>query len=230
MSWGDIETVQDSYRAAIRDGRLKYDREPHLASDGPVWDPYILSTTLVRRAKLDKDRVEEITQRVESTVQIVPKAVEWTAKTQEYSLTPEDVKEILQKAFVRQESSPKPQPEQNDKLPPILEVAAKALRRARELEDKHGTSRRGVAVLRMVAYASMEVSIVAEEATVEQVRTVDVDLFVALTSVGRILVEVTGWRERLAEAISLFCPLLVLGDGKFSSLEGSRITAVFHVG
>ncbi|PVH68423.1 hypothetical protein DL98DRAFT_522768 [Cadophora sp. DSE1049] len=230
LSWGDIETVQDSYRAAIRDGRLKYDRGPQLASEGPVWDPYILPTTLVRRAELNKDRVEEITQKVESTIRIVPKAVEWTAKTQEYSLTPEDVKEILQKAFVCQESSPKPQPEQNDKLPPILEVAAKALRRARELEDKRGTSRRGVAVLRMVAYASMEVSIVAKEATVEQVCTVDVNLFIALTSVGRILVEVTGWRERLAEAVSLFCPLLVLGDGKFASLEGSRITAVFHVG
>lgn len=188
MSWGDIETVQDSYRTAIQDGRLKYDREPQLALNGPVWDPYILPTTLVRRAKLNKDKVEEITQRVESTIRIVPKAVDWTARIQEYSLTPEDVKEILQKAFVCQKSSPKPQPEQDDILPPILEAAAKALRRARDLEDKHGTSRREVAVLRMVAYASMEVSIVAKEATAKQVRTVDVGLFIALTSVGRILV------------------------------------------
>lgn len=174
MSWGDIETVQDSYRTAIQDGRLKYDREPQLGSNGPVWDPYVLPTTLVRRAKLDNDKVEDITKRMESAIQIVPKAVEWAAKTQEYSLTPDDVKEILRKAFVRQESSSEPQPEQNGKLPPILEVAAKALRRARELEEKHGTSRRVVAVLRMVAYASMEMSIVAKEATDKQVRTVDV--------------------------------------------------------
>ncbi|CZR52111.1 uncharacterized protein PAC_01988 [Phialocephala subalpina] len=173
LSGGHIKAVQDSYRAAIRDGRLKYDREPQLASDGPVWDPYILPAASVCRAVLNKDKVEKITQRVESTIRIVPKAVEWTAKTQEYSLTPEDVKEILQNAFVHQKSSPKPQPEQNDKLPPILEVAAKALRRAKELE--RGTSRRevavlrGVAILRMVAYASMEVSIVAKEATAEQV-------------------------------------------------------------
>jgi len=145
-----------------------------LGSDGPVWDPYVLPTTLVRRAQLDNDKVEDITKRVVSAIQIVPKAVEWAAKTQEYNLTPDDVKAILRKAFVRQESSPEPRPEQNGKLPPILEVAAKALRRARELEEKHGTSRRVVAVLRMVAYASMEMSIVAKEATDKQVRTVDV--------------------------------------------------------
>jgi hypothetical protein len=131
--------------------------------------------------------------------------------------------------FVRQELFPKPQPEQNSRLPPILEVAAKAFRCARELEDKHATSRRGVAVLRIVVYASMEVFIVAKEATVEQVRIVDVHLFIALISAGRILVEVTGWRERLAEAVSLFCPFLVLGDSKFASLEESRTIAIFHV-
>jgi hypothetical protein len=86
-----------------------------------------------------------------------------------------------------------------------------------------------MAVLRMVVYTSMEVSIVAKEATVEQVRTVNIDLFIALTSVGWILVEVTGWRERLAQAVLLFCPLLVLGDSKFALLEGLRITAVFYV-
>jgi hypothetical protein len=63
---------------------------------------------LVHRVELDKNKVEEITQTVESIIRIVPKAIEWTAKTQEYSLIPEDVKEILQHAFIRQELSPKP--------------------------------------------------------------------------------------------------------------------------
>jgi hypothetical protein len=81
----------------------------------------------------------------------------------------------------------------------------------------------------MVAYASIEVSIVAKEATVEQVRTIDIYLFIALILAGRILVEITSWRERLAEVVSLFCPFLVLGDSKFASLEESRTTAIFYI-
>lgn len=57
----------------------------------------------------------------------------------------------------------------------------------------------------------------------------DVDLPIALTSVGQIPFA-TGWRGRLAKAVSQFRPLLVLGDGEYTLLEGSRITAVFYVG
>lgn len=169
LSWSHIETVRDSYCAAIEDGQLKYRSMPKLDSDSPVWNPYILSPAIIRHAVLDKDRVNKITQRIQSTTLIVPKAVEWTARTREYSLTPANVKGILQKAFVGHESSPKPQPEQIDEPLPILEIAAKALCRAKELEHERGTYRREVAILRMVAYASMEVSMVAKEATAKQV-------------------------------------------------------------
>lgn len=235
FTWNSIDAVQDSYRSPIRDGRLKYNREPRLVSksDGcsktRLWDPYVLTKSLVPRAKLDEKKVEDITRRLESTIWIVPKAVEWEAKTQEYRLTPEDVEENLQNAFVYHKPSLKPQPGQNDK--PILGIAAHALRRAMEfkVKDKDGIFRREEAVLRMVAYASMEVSITAEEATANEVSKVDIVLFIAVTSGGSILNEVTRcWRKRLADADSLSCPLLVLGDGKFVALEGSRFTPVIH--
>jgi hypothetical protein len=235
LTWNSIDAVQESYRSLIRDGRLKYNREPELVSksDGPskarLWDPYILTKSLVPRAKLDEKIVEDITQRLESAIRIVPKAVEWEAKTQEYRLTPEDVEESLQNAFVYHESSLKPLPEQNDK--PILGIAAHTLRRAIEFKakNKDGAFRREEAVLRMVAYASMEVSITAGEATVNEVSIVDIVLFIALTLGGRILDEVTRcWRKRLADAVSLSCPYLVLGDGKFAVLGGSRFTPIIH--
>ena len=67
------------------------------------------------------------------------------------------------------------------------------------------------------------------EATVEQVSTIHVVLFIMLTSGGCILNEVTDWWwERLAGAGLQFCPLLVLGDGKFDWLGRSTLAAVFH--
>jgi hypothetical protein len=235
LTWNSIEAVQESYRSLIHDGRLKYNREPQLVSilDGSskakLWDPYILTESSIPRAELDEKKVEDITRKLELTIRIVPKAVEWEAKTQEYHLTTEEVEKNLQNAFVYHEPSLKAQPGQKNK--PILGIAAHALRRAMEfkVKDKSGTFRREEAVLRMVAYASMEVSIAAEEATVKEVSTVDIVLFITLTSGGRILDEVTRcWPKRLADAGSLSCPLLVLGDGEFISLEGSRFTPVIH--
>jgi hypothetical protein len=226
-----IEEVQKSYRSAIRDGRLKYHREPELVSE-PVglkpWDPYVLTAAMVSRARLDSNKVASITQNVNSTVAIVPKAFEWMAKTQEYNLAPEDVKRILQRAFVHDESSSIQQSKQVGKLPPILRIAAGALRRAEELQDRPDDFRREEAILRMVAYASTEVSVVAGEATNDEVSTVGIVLFTALIQGGRYLDRTTGWWEGLAEAMSLDCPLLVLVDEKFVLLEGSRLTAVFH--
>jgi hypothetical protein len=235
VTWSSIDAVQESYRSLIHDGRLKYNREPQLISmlDGSskarLWDPYILTESSIPRAKLDEKKVEDITRKLELTIRIVPKAVEWEAKTQEYHLTTEEVEKNLQNAFVYHEPSLKPQPGQKNK--PILGIAARTLRRAMEfkVKDKSGTFRREEAVLRMVAYAAMEVSIATEEATDKEVSTVDIVLFITLTSGGRILDEVNRcWRKRLADADSLFCPLLVLGDGKCILLEGSRFTPVIH--
>jgi hypothetical protein len=151
------------------------------------------------------------------------------AKTQENNLAPEDVKRILRGAFVHDESSSIQQSKQVDELPPIVRIAAEALRRAEELQHKPGDFRREEAILRMVAYASMDVSIVAGEATDDKVSTIGIALFTALIQGGRSLDGSTGWREeRLAEAMSLDCPPLVLVDEKFALLEGSRLTAVFH--
>lgn len=233
LTWNSIDAVQESYRSLIRDGRLKYKREPQLVpeSDGSskarLWDPYILTKSLVPRAKLDEKKVEDITRRLESTIRIVPKAVEWEAKTQEYRLTPEDVEETLQNAFVYHKPSLEPQSGQNGK--PILGIAAHALRRAMGFKVKDATFRREEAVLRMVAYASMEVSITTGEATANEVSTVDSALSIALTSEGRILDQTTRcWRKSLADADSLSCSLLVLGDGQFVSLEGARFTPIIH--
>jgi hypothetical protein len=185
-----IEAVQESYRSAIQDGRLNYKREPQLGLKWneslkvKPWDPYILAPKVVPRALLDKEKVESITQSVKSTIWIVPEAVEWIPKTQLCSLTPENVQRILQKAFVLDGSSLKQQPGQDDKLSPILKIAAKALRRARELHTPEGTFRREVAILQLVAYASIEVSVATGEATARQVSTIHVVLFVMLTSGG----------------------------------------------
>lgn len=220
-----IEVVEESYRSAIQNGRLKFDRKPRLMSVShgspklEPWDPYILAANFVPRAVLDEKKVTRITESVESAIQIVPKAVEWEAKSRERGLTPKDVQRILRKAFVHDK------PDDNDNLPPILKIAANALRRAEELKDKHGTFQREGEVLRMVAYAVIQVSVVAGEATKDQVSAIDIVLFVALTSGARILNEVAGW-GRLVEAVSHFCPTLVLGDGKFDWLDVSRLTAV----
>lgn len=141
------------------------------SSKARLWDPYVLTKSLIPRAKLDEKRVEDITQRLESTIRLVPIAVEWEAKTREYRLTPEDVERNLQNAFVHHKPSPKPQPEQKDTLNPILGIAAKALRRAKEFKDKdeNGTFRREEAVLRMAAYAVTEVSITSGKATDNEV-------------------------------------------------------------
>jgi hypothetical protein len=128
---------------------------------------------LINRAILDKQKVEEAIQKVETIVQIVPKADEWMTKTQEYRLTPKDVERTLQRAFVSPEPCLEPLPEQ-DEVRPILGIAANALRRAREFRAKDGTFEREETLLRMVAYASIEVSIVVEEATVEQVSEMDI--------------------------------------------------------
>jgi hypothetical protein len=177
-----IEVVRESYRSAIHDGHLKYGRKPRLASvsDGSpkveLWDPYILAANHVTRAVLLKEKVADIRSSVESAVEIVPKAAEWNAKSREHGLTPGEMQRILRMAFV----GDVPKQDDNGNLPPILKVAANALRRAEELK-KRGTVRPEVAVLRMVAYASIEVSIVAGEATEVQVSTIDIVLFIVLT-------------------------------------------------
>jgi hypothetical protein len=51
-------------------------------------------------------------------------------------------------------------------------------------KDKGGTFRQEEAVLRIVAYTSIEVSITAREATANKVSTIDIVLFIALTSGG----------------------------------------------
>ena len=151
----------------------------------------------------------------------MPKADEWNAKAREHSLTPEDVQRILQTAFTQSSK----QPEQDDKLSPILKIAAKVLRRANELKKKRDTFRREEAVLRMISYAVMEVSEVAGEATEDEVRYNRYLLFIVLILKGRI----AGWLwEKIAEAIPPFCPYLVLGDGKFVLLEELRLAIVFY--
>lgn len=128
-----------------------------------------------------KKKLEEIAGEVESIIQILPNAVEWKTKVQEYRLTSQDVKEILQKAFAHHELSLKPQTVQNGK--PILGIARDTLLRARELKGKTKDSasqreqalcqakksedktQRERAVLQMVAYTSMEVSRATREAS-----------------------------------------------------------------
>jgi hypothetical protein len=172
FTWNSIGTVQESYRSAIQDGRLKCDREPRLLSKSDVspkaslWDPYILTPQSVRHAVLDGQKLQTIAESIKSIIEIVPKADEWDAKAREHSLTPEDVQRILQTAFTQSSK----QPEQDDKLSPILKIAAKVLRRANELKKKRDTFRREEAVLRMISYAVMEVSEVAGEATEDEVR------------------------------------------------------------
>lgn len=225
LTWNSIDAVQESYRSAIRTGQLKYAREPQLPSGSPkvrLWDPYIITPESVRHALLDDEKMDMITKSVESTIKIVPKADEWPAKARKRSLTPEDVRRILLTAFA--EPSLKQEPEQDDKLPRPQKIIAEVLRRAEGLKKRRAC--REAAVLRMTAYALMEVAVVAGEAT--EVSTIGIALFIALISADRIASTV--WScEKMGKPVSLFCPLLVLGYGKFALVEGSRLAAVFHV-
>jgi hypothetical protein len=94
-----------------------------------------------------------------------------------------------------------------------IDEIAEVLRRAEGLKKRRAC--REAAVLRITAYALMEVAIVAS-------------LFIALISAGRIAS--TLWScEKMGKLVSLFYPLLVLGYGKFALVEGSRLAAIFHV-
>jgi hypothetical protein len=223
-----IEEVQKSYRSAIRDGRLKYDREPELASEtvnSKAWDPYVLTAQMVLHARLDSKKVDSIGESVNSVVRIVPKAVEWVAETKKRTLAPEDVKRILRRAFVHDKSSSI----HKSKLPPILTIATQAFHRANELQKRPDDFRREEAILRMVGYATVNVSMVAGEPIDDEVSTIGIILFTALIQGDRSPDSFTGWWSgRMAEARSLDCPHLVLVDEKFASLEGSRISTFFH--
>ena len=220
--------VQQSYRSAIADGRLKFDRVPQTivrsedSCQPKHWDPYNLTATAIPRALLDR-KIEGIIQRVHLTTRIVPKAVDWIAKTRDYNLAPEDLQIILRGAFGRDESYSIQRPEHASQLPFILRAAADGLSHADELNGRSTILKRAEAVIRMVAYALMEVSVAAGEATDHQVTTIHITPHMALTQGGRKLDEsISGWRKDMASEGSYFCSVLVLGDGKSASLEGSR--------
>jgi hypothetical protein len=66
-----IRKVQETYRSAIDNGRLKYQRVLQLESKSDTgssqekrWDPYVLTASLVPRALLDTEKVEDIAERV----------------------------------------------------------------------------------------------------------------------------------------------------------------------
>lgn len=95
-----ILDVENSYKRAIADGRLLPTRLPLLVKekdDGRK--PYALAIHALPRAFLDANKVEDIIQRVYLTTQIVPTAVEWIAKTEEYNLTEKSLELVLRNAF-----------------------------------------------------------------------------------------------------------------------------------
>jgi hypothetical protein len=85
---------------------------------------------------------------------------------------------------VHNKSSLIQQSKQVNKLPPILRIAIEALRRAEELQDRLDNFWREKAILRVVAYALTEVSVVAEKATNNKVSTVSIVLFTVLIQRG----------------------------------------------
>jgi len=244
ISWKPVATtlqdVQNSYRSLISKGQLNYNRVPQSApkADGDVkvkpWDPYILPATSLARARLDTKKAKDIKERARSTIRIVPKAVEWIAKTQEHNLTPEDLKTILRIAFdndgpvsanlppilgvvakgLSRADELKGIAIDNDglvstvavyrsRLPPILGVAAKGLTRADELKGISVTIARAESVLRLLAYALMEVSVVAGEATDDQVISINIITYMILNLQGQLADGAIGnWWQRLASAVS----------------------------
>jgi hypothetical protein len=199
-----LHDIQKSYRSAIADGRLKYDQVPQPAtrSDGSVqvkrWDPYVLTARAVPRGLLHREKLEDITQRVQLTTQFVPYAVNWIAKTQQSNLTSEDLKIILRQVFGHDEPFLIQQPDCIDEMPMILRIAANSLIRADDLKCRSIIFKRAEAVIRIVAYALTEVSIVSGEATDEQVTTFHIISNVMLIEGGRHLDEFTWWRKELA--------------------------------
>jgi hypothetical protein len=183
-----IDDVQESYRKAIVDGRLKHDQVPRLlaGSDGSsrvkCWDPYTLSSKVLSRSVLDSEKVKDIMRRLESTTRIVPTAVDWIAKSQEYNPAPEGWHVILGQAFSQRESVTTQHLEYDAELPRILRAAAKSLTLGNELKSRSTILKRTEAVLRMVAYALMEVSVVSGEATDAQVFTPRIFLFWSLAT------------------------------------------------
>jgi hypothetical protein len=114
----------------------------------------------------------------------VPKAIDWIAKTEEYCLTPEDLQTILRTAFSPGNTCSIQRRKDVGKLPAILTVVEKILCHADGLKDKSRTFRRAEAVLRIIAYALMVVSVVAGEATDNQVRKIAHILCILLISEG----------------------------------------------
>jgi hypothetical protein len=159
------------------------------------WDPYVLPAKSLRRALLDTKKVETIAESVKSIVRIVPKADEWVAKTREQRLTLEDLqgilctvlsglKERLATCDIYGGPPSVKEPKHVGEVPDILRIAGKALGLAEDFKGKSTFFRRAEAIMRMVAYALMEVALAVGEATNDEVSNRSVVLCVTLISGG----------------------------------------------
>ena len=105
-----IESVQQTYRAAVRTGQFYSSFVPELESKPTnprvieQWDPYKLKAQVLPYALLDEEKLRKLEGRVRSTVARIPDATQWTATTEECRLTQSDLYAILRTSFLCNET------------------------------------------------------------------------------------------------------------------------------
>ncbi|KAJ5052349.1 uncharacterized protein L3040_002100 [Drepanopeziza brunnea f. sp. 'multigermtubi'] len=151
------------YHRQGREGQLGAGSLAKNNGQNDVWDPYILASANVPRARLDAKKLKDIELRLQVATRIVPTAVEWTAKTKEYGLIVSELQDILRVAF-GDDQLPSTRPlNGRARLPKILGLAAQGLSRANELEKKSDILRRVGTVARIIAYTLLGVPVVSGE-------------------------------------------------------------------
>jgi len=106
------------------------------------WTPFRLKPNLLHLAPLDDKKLDEMDEELQLIKLEVPDAKEWTAKTEEYELTPTHLHRILQTAF-----------KHDDMVPVTFENDMPLLPMPDIADSKSIIFRRATAISRLVGYA-----------------------------------------------------------------------------
>jgi hypothetical protein len=154
-----IEDIRGTYEDAQRRGRLQSPSVPQLQQNGSSaanWDPYAIPSNKLEAALLNDEKLKAMHSQLKKVTQRVPSAAEWNEKTQAKSLTPADLRTILQIALG---TTPDQQPRLllDSDTSPIIALGLTFLQYADRLDSQTRTFSRGVLVARLIGFSVMRV-------------------------------------------------------------------------
>ena len=153
-----IEDIQGAYEDARRQGTLQSPYVPQLrqnTSSTAHWDPYIIPANRLNDALLDEDKLKSLHSEIRKVTRRVPLAAKWMVQTQAKSLTPADIRTIIQTAFGTVPRQPRLLLD-ND-ISTILAIGSTLLHYADHLDAQKRIFPRGVLVTRLIGFSVMRV-------------------------------------------------------------------------